>query len=285
MNVDAQRIRLERERRAWTQAQLAGATGLGLRTVQRIEREGSASFESAQAIAAALELSIADLRVESAPTQNLLAPGFPFLRLIFAALSGAAVWLWLDLSGGPHFFEDGRFWASVVDYLVPGGLFAAAVLIPELTASRGFVRRALGLVLASAASFFAAVTFAIEGDAWLGLNGSGWDPSIYSLLLASIVGVAIVLAATCWLVGVDRPLRLWTTGMIAAVLGGVAIHGGFLASSFEIASFAVWHMLLCLAIRVGRGRDLPMPTLGPLIRSARAVLPGGRLWRLRAAPI
>jgi hypothetical protein len=69
------------------------------------------------------------------------------------------------------------------------------------------------------------------------------------------------------------------------VLGGVAIHGGFLASRFEIASFAVWHMLLCLAIRVGRGRDLPMPTLGPLIRSARAVLPGGRLWRLRAAPI
>jgi transcriptional regulator with XRE-family HTH domain len=284
MNVDAQRIRLERERRAWTQAQLAGATGLGLRTVQRIEREGSASFESAQAIAAALELSIAELRIESAPTPYPRAAGFPLVRLVFAALSGVAVGLWLQRSGGPYVLDEISFGVVAVSYLVPGCLFAGGVLIPELAASRGFVRRALGLVLASATSFFVAVTLVSEGTEWFGLS-SGWDPSIFSLLLASSVGAAIVLAAICWLVGVDRPLRLWTAGMIAAVLGGVAIHGGFLASRFEIASFAVWHMLLCLAIRVGRGRDLPMPTLGPLIRSARAVLPGGRLWRLRAAPI
>jgi transcriptional regulator with XRE-family HTH domain len=282
MNVDAQRIRLERERRAWTQAQLAGATGLGLRTVQRIEREGSASFESAQAIAAALELTIADLRIESVPTPSLRIRGLPLMRLACAAVSGIALWFWLDWSGGPYLYDEGRFWVTTMHYLVSGGLFAMGVLIPELRAGRGFVRRALGLVLASAASFFVAVTLTFRGADWFGLHGNGWDPSIYSVLLASVAGAAIVLVATGWLIGADRPLRLWAAGMAAAVLGGVAVHGGFLFASLEFLSFACWHMLLCLAIRVGRGMDMPIPTLRPLIRSARAVLPGGRLWRERA---
>lgn len=284
MKIDAQRIRLERERRAWTQAQLAGATGLGLRTVQRIEREGSASFESAQAIAAALELSIAELRIESAATPGQRTPGLPIVRLIVAALSGVAVWAWFTWSDGPYLYDEGPFWLLAVHYLVPGCLFAAGVLIPELSASRGFVRRALGLVLASAASFFAAVTLAVVGAEWFGLQAGGWEPSIYSLLLASIVGATIVLAATGWLIGVDRPSRFWAAGMIAAVLGGVAVHGGISVAKFEFASFAIWHMLLCLAVRVGRGMEMPSPTIRPLLRSARAVLPGGRLWRLRATP-
>ena len=74
-------------------------------------------------------------------------------------------------------------------------------------------------------------------------------------------------------------------GVIAAVLGGVAVHRGLEESSFALASFAIWHTLLCLAIRVGRGTEIPLPTLRPLIRSARAVLPGGRLWRQQAPQI
>ena len=282
MKIDAQRIRLERERRAWTQAQLAGATGLGLRTVQRIEREGSASFESAQAIAAALELSIAELRIESGPEPSVRTPGFPFLRLAVAALSGVATWLWLDWRDGPHVFDEGPFWATSLDYLVPGCLFALGVLIPELPASRTFVRRAFGLVLASALSFFAAVTIAFKAFEWFGTTG--WELPIYSYLCASIVGATIVLAATHWLIGADRPFRLWAVGMIAAVLGGFVVHGGLVGWIFEPARFAIWHMLLSLAIRVGRGMEMPSPSVRPLLRSARAVLPGGRLWRLRANP-
>jgi transcriptional regulator with XRE-family HTH domain len=281
MIVDTQRIRLERERRAWTQEQLAGATGLGLRTVQRIESEGRASFESTQAIAAALELTIAELRIESAPMPSSRNAGFPLMRLVLAALSGVAVWLWLDRTDGPFLYDEGPLWGRAVSYLVPGGLFAVGVLIPELRASRGFVRRSLGLIVASAASFFVAVTLAEIGADWFGV-GNGWEPSLYSLLLASIAGAAIVLAATAWLIGADRPVRLWVAGMIAAVLGGVVVRGGFSISSLEIASFAIWHMLLCLAIRVGRGMEMPIPALRPLIRSARALLPGGRLWRQQA---
>jgi len=63
MRIDAKRIRAERERRAWSQEHLAIVSGLGLRTIQRIEKTGAASFESARALAAVLEIDVAELRV------------------------------------------------------------------------------------------------------------------------------------------------------------------------------------------------------------------------------
>jgi transcriptional regulator with XRE-family HTH domain len=72
MRVDAKRIRAERERRAWSQEHLAIVSGLGLRTIQRIEKTGAASFESARALAAVLEIAVAELRVprdESGPSE------------------------------------------------------------------------------------------------------------------------------------------------------------------------------------------------------------------------
>ena len=72
MRVDPKRIRAERERRAWSQEHLATVSGLGLRTIQRIEKTGAASFESALALAAVFEVSVADLRIvrDDAPTAD-----------------------------------------------------------------------------------------------------------------------------------------------------------------------------------------------------------------------
>ena len=64
MKVNSQRIKQEREKRAWSQEHLAGVAELGLRTVQRIETTGSASFESVKALAAVLDMEIADLKSE-----------------------------------------------------------------------------------------------------------------------------------------------------------------------------------------------------------------------------
>jgi len=63
MRLDVKRIRDEREKRAWTQEQLAEVSGLGLRTVQRIERSGVASFESAASLSSALAIPVGELRV------------------------------------------------------------------------------------------------------------------------------------------------------------------------------------------------------------------------------
>ena len=76
MKIDAARIRAAREQRAWSQQHLADAAGLGLRTVQRIESTGAASYESTQAIAACLEIDIADLRAKPAARHKpWLGPG------------------------------------------------------------------------------------------------------------------------------------------------------------------------------------------------------------------
>ena len=65
MKIDAAQVRQLREARAWSQDHLARAAGLSLRTVQRVEAEGAAALETRLALAAALEVSVADL--DSAP--------------------------------------------------------------------------------------------------------------------------------------------------------------------------------------------------------------------------
>ena len=65
MNINKEILRRERELRAWTQSHLAEVADLSLRTVQRIERNGIASKESAMALAGALDLELADFLVES----------------------------------------------------------------------------------------------------------------------------------------------------------------------------------------------------------------------------
>jgi transcriptional regulator with XRE-family HTH domain len=89
MRIDASRIRAAREQRAWSQEHLAEVTGLSLRTVQRVEISGAASFETARALAAVFEVPVMMLRAEPlSPRPALLAR----LRyLIVAALLAAAV--------------------------------------------------------------------------------------------------------------------------------------------------------------------------------------------------
>ena len=61
MKLNRNRIRAERRKRAWSQAHLAGAAGLGIRTVQRIETTGAASYDSARALAAVFSLSLEEI--------------------------------------------------------------------------------------------------------------------------------------------------------------------------------------------------------------------------------
>ncbi|PCI75301.1 MAG: transcriptional regulator [SAR86 cluster bacterium] len=54
-----------RRQRSWSQDQLAIAAGLSMRTVQRIEKEGTCSLESSQALAAVFELNVASLQIDT----------------------------------------------------------------------------------------------------------------------------------------------------------------------------------------------------------------------------
>jgi transcriptional regulator with XRE-family HTH domain len=61
MKVNAELIAKLRKERSWSQDELAIASGLNLRTVQRIEKDGSASLQSKKALAAVLAIDTRDL--------------------------------------------------------------------------------------------------------------------------------------------------------------------------------------------------------------------------------
>jgi transcriptional regulator with XRE-family HTH domain len=61
MRINRSFILALRKQRSWSQDELAVAAGLNLRTVQRIERSGSASLQSRKALAAAFNVDVSDL--------------------------------------------------------------------------------------------------------------------------------------------------------------------------------------------------------------------------------
>lgn len=63
LKIDSALLRRERQKRGWSQEQLATAAGLGIRTVQRIETSGTGSAESAKCLAAVFEMPLADIYV------------------------------------------------------------------------------------------------------------------------------------------------------------------------------------------------------------------------------
>lgn len=64
MRVDAEQVVSSRTARGWSQAELADASGLNLRTVQRIEATAIASLRSKRALASALDIDMQDLDVK-----------------------------------------------------------------------------------------------------------------------------------------------------------------------------------------------------------------------------
>jgi transcriptional regulator with XRE-family HTH domain len=67
MKINTGLVLKARRQRSWSQDELAIASGLNLRTIQRIESDGSASLQSRKALAAALDFDVQDLECEENP--------------------------------------------------------------------------------------------------------------------------------------------------------------------------------------------------------------------------
>ena len=73
MKINGEAVRALREQKSWSQEHLASASGLSVRTVQRVEIEGIASAETRLALAAALDVPVADLMpVPSVPSSPVV---------------------------------------------------------------------------------------------------------------------------------------------------------------------------------------------------------------------
>ncbi len=61
MKVNTKKILNERKLRAWSQQHLADVSALSLRTIQRVEKQGTGSPETVKALASCLELDVDEL--------------------------------------------------------------------------------------------------------------------------------------------------------------------------------------------------------------------------------
>lgn len=111
MKVDPSYIRAQRERRAWSQEHLAEVAGLGLRTIQRIEKTGAASYESARSLAAVFGMDVADLRVEppSAAALRTSVALRPVLGVLGALVAGGALLVTSSSFAGDKVLMDVSF--------------------------------------------------------------------------------------------------------------------------------------------------------------------------------
>ncbi len=64
MKINAELVLKLRNQNSWTQEELAIASGLNLKTIQRIEKKASASLQSKKALASVFNIDIQDLDYE-----------------------------------------------------------------------------------------------------------------------------------------------------------------------------------------------------------------------------
>ena len=70
-----------RKDKAWSQDELATASGLNLRTIQRIEKEATASLQSMKALASVFGLNIRDLEYEETKMINELLNKYVLIEM------------------------------------------------------------------------------------------------------------------------------------------------------------------------------------------------------------
>lgn len=89
MKISSAKIRQLRSERGWSQEQLALASGLSLRTIQRVEAEGNASRETHVCLAATFGLALAELAAEEPAVEHRsAASAVPTRYKVTAALTG-----------------------------------------------------------------------------------------------------------------------------------------------------------------------------------------------------
>ena len=71
MKLDAEKLKKFRESKAWSQAHLSEVSGISLRTIQRIEKTGSASPETVRSLSGTFGINVRDLTVNNdSPTHE-----------------------------------------------------------------------------------------------------------------------------------------------------------------------------------------------------------------------
>jgi transcriptional regulator with XRE-family HTH domain len=242
MAVSSETIKALREAKAWSQAHLAEAAGVSLRTVQRMEAEGTASAETRLAVAAALDVPVDALNRPESPVaasnvEDDLAhdTAGPVLPVMFATVAAGilfSMWLGTRLPAdvASHFGAAGNANGHMSrDAFV--ALMSLALAVPPLLVPlslRNALRRGK-INIPNAAYWLAAPRRAATGR------------YLQAHLAWFTVGLTLFLAYVFWRVAVANEGGVahaeldtrWMMGGLAVFLGATTVWVTLLARRFR----------------------------------------------------
>ena len=99
MMLSSSKLKRLRSNRGWSQEVLAKATGLSVRTIQRIEADGIASAESTLAIAAAFDVPLTDIQSANQPLDVYWTRKNIMFALIILLTALATIFSMFNLAG------------------------------------------------------------------------------------------------------------------------------------------------------------------------------------------
>jgi len=180
MKIASATVRRLRTDRGWSQEQLATASGLSLRTIQRVEAEGSASMATRVCLAATFSVPLAELA--EGTTDAVVAPARPAWHVggLFTGLAILACVLIAE-SGRLPGLPTSTGLAAVEALLAAVGLLLAVPAAYRLVVQRyhaGVALAALGMPLVTLlVAGLVYALFAGRVPSWplmaLGLGGAG----------------------------------------------------------------------------------------------------------------
>ena len=124
MRISSATVRRLRTGRGWSQEQLAAAAGLSLRTIQRVESDGSASRETRTSLAATFGIPLVDLGLEATvPRQSASrSNALPARYKVCAVIAGVS--FCIVLLGIAGLLPERSAWAAT-----PSAMLAIALVI------------------------------------------------------------------------------------------------------------------------------------------------------------
>ena len=225
MAISGETVKILREAKAWSQAHLAEAAGLSLRTVQRVEAEGTASAETRLAIAAALDVPVNTLNAAPMPppTPPAIEPDPPVestrgLTVVMAtSFAGLLFAIWIG-SGLP---------ATVASHFGAAGDANGQMSRDQFVVVMVFMLCALPLLT------MAGLSYAVKRDAINIPNARFWlaEPRrgatqrwLHGQFTRLCVGLTLFLSYVLWLVAAaNRGAPAHPTLDLHWMLGGVGV--------------------------------------------------------------
>jgi len=140
-SFDSEKLIQLRKAQFWTQEDLSAASGVSVRTIQRIEREGGGSLETWKALAAAFDVAVEGLQSTPSKSHRSAFEKRNALIGILIGLAGAFLGCGIALGGWWSFLHEQSAEVNAYVFItVYVGFFTALCFIPPILIWQKYLR-------------------------------------------------------------------------------------------------------------------------------------------------